>query len=230
MKIQMLKQGIWSPAILFMLFSVGCASIHPGNLAIPVTGQTETSGLKVSTQMNHSLSDDHYAFVTITIENIESQMIRTVDSSLSLDIEGKELPNVIVGQDLTAWLESADAKEKVNAANRMFWNNALMLGGLATSIAGGASRNASVTAVGTGALMVGVTKSAVEGSRSVEEAASHAKRVPETHLYSPFSVTAGGFVRKWIVFEKPQNKLPEGVVIKLVFEDRSEGKYAVALQ
>jgi hypothetical protein len=215
---------------MFLSLFVGCASIHPGNFALEVPTNASTPTLVLSSERNRDLSDSFYTFLTVTIENKSGELIRVQQGSISFDIAESEIPNVLVGRDLDAWLESAESKIKLSSENSESWNRALIFGGLGTSLVGGLSSNSTVGLIGTSLMAGGATKSIVEGQSGAIQHAQAAKMVPETHFGSAFSIPAGGFVRKWIVFQQPKKNSPRGVVLKMVFEDQKVGKYAVALQ
>jgi hypothetical protein len=210
---------------------ISCASVHPGNLGVPVPGASGGGpSLSVSAQLVDELSDVHYAFVSVTIENKSDTIIRVHDGQVSLDAAGAKVPNVLVGRDLLAWIEGAKAREKLQKENSRTLNQFLVLGGLATSLVGVGTNNTTVGAVGSGALAAGSIRSFADSERDHRSQAEVAERFPGTHLSASYSIPAGLFLRKWIVFAKSSGETPRGLFIHLTLEDRSEEKHAVALQ
>ncbi len=224
-----MKTVLRTISLFVAVLLVSCASVHPGNLGVAVPGDSKPS-LSVSAQLVGELSDPNYAFVSVTIENKSGNIIRVHDGQVSLDAAGTNSPNVLVGKDLIAWIDAAKSREKLQRENSRTLNQFLVFGGLATSLVGVGTNNSTVGAVGGGVFAAGSLRSFSDSEGHRRSEAEVAERLPETHLGSSYSIPAGLFLRKWVVFAKSAGKTPPGLFIQLTLEDRSEEKHAVALQ
>ncbi len=213
----------------YALLLASCASVHPGNLGVPVSNEGGPK-FKVSALQVGDLSDAHYGFVSVTLENTTPEIQRVLEGTVMLDSQGKMIPNILVGGDLVAWIDSARAREKVDRQNASAWAQVLAVGGLMTSVAGTAGRSNALSGIGGVATTVGVGKMVADKTRQGLQDAETAERFPESHLSGRYSVPAGMFARKWIVFEKKNGLTPKGLFVKLTLQDQSEEVYATALQ
>src|SRR5437868_5148085 len=127
-----------------LLFSLSCASVHPGNYAQPEdssnTKESEgaakksptKSGLLISGIENTGLSSEFFTAVDLTFENTTSEWARI--KSITLDFGDEVLNREIkfpVGSDLAEWGESAQQRKNIRD-----YNTELILGAIAG--AGGA--------------------------------------------------------------------------------------------
>jgi hypothetical protein len=81
--------------------------------------------------------------------------------------------------------------------------------------------------VGLGAMAGGAAWSLSSKVNDSVENATNPKKVPEEHIYAPFSVPAGKFVRKWAVIQHPVDDNIQFVNLTVVLEDGSEATYAI---
>lgn len=205
-----------------------CASIHPGKMGKVSDGDKETT-VFISAQRQSDASDDHYDFVTFTLENKSDQIVRVLETEINFNSEDAKKTNILVGKDLGTWIEAFKAEQERKKHNRNIGQIAMIIGGAVLGIAGSATDNTALKVVGTGTMVGGSVWSISDSvSNSIGEA-QNAKKVPDTHVYAPTSIPAGKYVRRWVVLQKPKDTDVRKIQLKVIYENHVEKTYAFDL-
>lgn len=190
------------------LTMTACASVHGG-------APTEESAaplpkLRYSLKKVDDLSDEVHTFVAVTIENRTNDWIRV----RSVDIESPEPArypyNIIAGEDLETWAESAETKISMAQHNTDVAVFAAALTGLAAlAIGAGTGNRGSLVAGAATVAGASIAHDTLALSRKASEL-ENPKHVPEKHLMRPFAIPARGFAKRWVLIHTPhgygQNK------------------------
>jgi|GEM_PF-2972069 len=186
---------------ILAMASTGCVSTHPGVMS---KSSLKSSNLKVSVQDQENLSDKYYMFLEYTFENTSPEWFDIKVSSLGFHKANTE---ILVNDKLSAWIEGAELKLKKNN-----YNTAVLLGSIAAvgGIAGGLSSDSNVQVAGLGAALgAGVAASVIGVQQERTRAGSGNKglnqtvQVPKNHVFVPFKVAPGSYVKRWVVVRKP---------------------------
>ena len=189
---------------LFILISLSaCVTTHPGVMS---NSSDKSSSLLVSVDEDSSISDKYYAFLEYTFENTSTDWIKVKVARLGFENSTTE---ILVNDRLSSWLEGVELKLKKNQHN-----TAVILGSVAAvgGIAAATSSNGNIQVAGLGA-MVGVTGAAVaidvgnarRRAQSGEKGLNQTVNVPKTHVFVPFEVAPGSYVKRWVVVRKPKD-------------------------
>jgi hypothetical protein len=210
---------------LISLITASCASTHPGQMGTFEKGD-HAQPLKLSAEVQSKFSDDHYTFVTFTVENVSDDMLRVKSTDLDL-LDAGGSSSVLVGSDLVAWATAEQEEQEKEKHNKKIAQLILLLGGAGLGLGGGLSHNNTMEATGLG-VMAGA--SAWSLSSNISDSVTNAKnpkKVPEEHIYAPFAVPAGKFVRKWAVIQHPPKNAIHDMNLTITLEDGSEATYAI---
>lgn len=188
--------------LLTALAMTACASVHGG----ADTAETAESlpKLRYSMKKIDDLSDEVHTFVAVTIENRTNDWIRV----RSVDIESPEPArypyNIIAGEDLETWAESAETKIQMARHNTDVAVFAAALTGLAImAVAAGRQDSSGVLAGAATAAGASVANDTIGLSRRAQDI-ENPKHVPEKHLMRPFAVPARGFAKRWVLIHTPR--------------------------
>ena len=214
--------------ITLPLFFAACASTHPGKMGKIVGGRIDTA-MKVSAERQSYYSDDHYTFVVFTVENNSEDMLRIKAADIIFNPRDKTA-NVLIGNDLVSWATAEEEELKKTERNRKLAQGALMVAGLITGSVGSATNNTAVTVIGGSAALAGGAWSLTDAINRGVRNAKNPSRVPDQHIYAPFSVPIEKFVRKWAVIQHSKNAGPETIRLRLTLANGSEGIYAIEIQ
>src|SRR4051812_8806339 len=103
--------------LLFLsLICTACATIHPGKKAKVVNGTPPS--IVVSADKSSDLSDDHYDFVTITVESEANDIVRINSTEIDFEEPSKSSSSVLVGKDLVSWATAMEEQQKKEEHNR----------------------------------------------------------------------------------------------------------------
>lgn len=214
--------------LISLLLLSACAHTHPGQLGTSVKGPPQP--LKISAQRQSGFSDDHYTFVTFTIENKSEDMLRIKSSDLDFAGPMKDQASVLVGKDLVAWGDAHDEEFKKSQHNKKIAQLAMVLGGLALGFGGAATHNNAAEISGFGVAAAGEGWTVGDKIDQLIEKTHNPKPVPDTHIYSQFSVPIAKYVRKWAVIQHPKDAKIQNLLITVTLEDNSEATYEIALK
>jgi hypothetical protein len=214
--------------LLFAFALSACATTHPGKIGEVVSGPKQP--LVISAERQSHFSDEHYTFVTFTVENKSDDMARIKSSDLDFDDAAELKGSVIVGKDLVAWGEANEEEMKKSRHNRDLAQLGIILGGLALEMVGNTQHNRGLTAAGDVAMIGGTGWTLGTSISQAIERAHNPRLVPDEHIYSQFSVPAGKYVRKWAVIQHAKGAKIQKVYLTLGLEDGSETKYALDIK
>jgi len=207
---------------LILAFALSaCATTHPGKIGDVVAGPKQP--LVISVQRESSFSDEHYTFVTFTIESKADDMERIKSTDLDFDDAEALRASVLVGKDLVAWGQANEDQMRKTRQNHKIAQLALMLGGLAFATVGSSHYDPGMALAGSAAVVGGA-------SWSIADKIRNPKAVPDEHIYSQFSVPAEKFVRKWAVIQHAKGAQIHKMYLTVVLEDGSESKYALEIK
>jgi len=184
------------------LYFTGCVSTHPGVIS---KSSVKDNFVKVSIYDTESLSDKYYMFLEYTFENLSSEWLDVKVSALGFN---KIKTEILVNDKLSAWIEGAELKLK-----KSNHNTAVILGSIAAigGVVGGLSSDGNVQIAGLGAMAgAGAVATAIAVGQTREKASSGNKglnqtvNVPKNHVFAPFKVAPGSYVKRWVVVRKPE--------------------------
>ncbi len=186
--------------ILAGLMLSACATTHTGKMA-----ESKEKNVVISVERSADLSDKYYLFLEYTIENITSEWkdIQIID----VDFAGQENTEVLVDEQLSAWIEGAEHKLKAAQYNQELLIGSMVLAG--GIVAGTSSSNTGKVAGA--ATMVGATAVGIgtDISRAKNQASSGVKglgqtvNVPKSHIFVPSKIAPESYIRRWIVVKMP---------------------------
>jgi hypothetical protein len=214
----------------FLLLIVGtlllssCASIHPGEM-----GESKEHGILVSAEKNSEVSDGRYTFITFTIENKEDDIFRVLGTNVSFPQSAGEKANILVGKDLATWIEAFKEEEATKKHNRRIGKIAMILGGAVLGIAGDSTGSSALETVGVGAMLGGAAWTLSDTISDSKKESDFAKKIPDTHIYAPFSVPGGKYLRRWLVIQNPKGSDITKVALKLKCAGSEEKMYVFEL-
>ncbi|MFZ4715556.1 MAG: hypothetical protein ACOYL6_17665 [Bacteriovoracaceae bacterium] len=200
--------------LLLSFLLTACASYHNEHTAIMKDG-SRIDKLKVSSAADEKLSSEYFQLLNFTFANDQDDWIRIKRVIISNQTISEDI-NLVVGDDLVSWANSAKAKLEVDEYNKQMWlggvTAALMVAGAA---AGAKAGNPIYLAPAFGALGVMVANDYFSKVSELERS----KLLPPDHLYSPFSVAPGLFTKKWILLQGKGKPFPCELPIEVEFVD-----------
>ena len=210
----------------FLIFSVSCASIHPGRMAVP-EDESKKPGLKISANLVGAYSDKAHQFIDFTFENKETHWERIKSIDFSYGEENAVVYNVIVGDDLVTWANAMTQKKSLEDYNEAMALGGILLAGAVLTLGGKSqeTRNMGMLAYGAGTA-ASLSYSIREDLRDQEAS----KLVPKTHLLNSFSVPAGLFVRRWILVNVPGDRWADYAYLTVNTVDGESTKYKVYIE
>jgi hypothetical protein len=207
---------------LLGLWLGGCASIHSGKVA-----EDPKNNVRVSAAREGEFSDANHVFVAFTMENKGKDVLRVVATDLEFDESLAPPVNVLVGNDLVAWAEANEAEQKRRQQNQAVGQLAMILGGAALGVGGRLANSKALALVGATSMTAGLGWSVATTISHSGATARSPQKVPDTHVYRPFSVPVGLYVRRWAVIQKDPKESVKKVLLKVKFEDGTEQGYAL---
>jgi hypothetical protein len=205
--------------VVVILLGAGCATVHPGNYAIPLDmaggyrGPTTALGLVISGREITRLATPSVGAVEVTIENRSADWIHI--GRVALDFQNQEANQLVTtppDADAANWAQAVAQRDAIELTNR---NNALagvaVAGGVAARIAGGSSHHHRSGAGAIGAVvalgaLLALTAMAVDDDVQRAEQVSF---LPQNHLLvAPFGIPPGLFVKKWIALTTAAPGIP----------------------
>jgi hypothetical protein len=193
-------------ATLLTLSLIGCASQELRNSAVPVN-DTRNNGFVVTSEVLFDLSDKYNVFIQINLQNKTGKYVRIDSADLDLTNDTQSPYNIIVGKDLTAWLDAKEEEQRIRNHNE----NAALLGALAAgttlAVIRADSRNSPLAGVGSTAMVGSLTYGTIKDVSGHRDLVQQPNKVPETHLYAPFTVPSMSFSKRWILVNIPNGRI-----------------------
>ena len=215
--------------LFFLILTTGCASYQPGKYAYIISGDHPLD-TPITAKLDKTLTTDHYALIYFNFGNATDHWLRV--KKIRLDFNQEEANkkiNIVVGKDLSTWAESIKHKVAVDS-----WNRDILLGPLALigTISLAASTNSSNPALlyaGVGSLAVFSGISIANDFIDMMDDLGRAKLFPKTHLYTPFSVPAGLYTKRWILLQVKKQSIPDEVFFNVEYLDGKKAKYKIKI-
>lgn len=183
--------------ILLVLLLTGCASYTPGEDA-EILQNDSSEILNASAQVDSRMSFKDLMLVNFYFSNPTKNWMRIKNVEIT-NIENHSDARVIVGKDLYYWAKSMEHKIAIDNHNReLFWGS-LAMAGAAISVSSNSTTTSGIgAALAIGSITVGTAEELLAKVTSLERASL----VPESHLYSPFSIPPHLVSTKWILLQK----------------------------
>ena len=196
------------------LFLAGCATTHPGNEGISLSKDVHLP-LKVSAQTIDNPKDESFQLIEITVENMSDEWLRINHSEVIIPDPATSKLSLVFGKDLTDWAQAMEFRLAKDNHNKELLQASLLGAGAVAAIAGEATDNKGLAAAGvitvTGTYAWAATDVILQSRKSAEQS----QKVPENHLYRPFSVPGKMFLRRWVLLNKPTKTVVQNLVVQL---------------
>lgn len=213
--------------VFAIFFGFGCASIHTQHKAKVLKGE-ENKEMVISARQTNSF-EDAFAAVTVNFENKGQKWIRIhkVEALIGDDIADKV--SVVMGNDLVDWSSAMTQKIQLERHNSEV-TQALILGGAGVATAAAGHKSPQIASAGL--VVIGGLESwvVVDMINYQKEALENPETVPRNHLYHPFSIPPGLFLRRWIVFNVPSHFRVRKLPLKITFVDGKESIVVIDLK
>jgi hypothetical protein len=220
-------------SLLLLGLAAGCASVHPGEYAIPLgvpyRGPATPMGLVISGRELTRLATPAVGAVEVTFENTSPETIQI--GGVYLDFQSEPANQLVAtppDEDAQAWARSVAEHDAVQMSNRAHALAAVADFGQVVASSGhhhhhhaghGSSPAAAIGAVlAVGALVALVALAAQDEAERTEQVAF----APETHLLvTPFAIPPGQFVRRWIALDTAAPEIPCLTFFTLAYDTTS---------
>ncbi|MEZ0391821.1 MAG: hypothetical protein ACAH59_06370 [Pseudobdellovibrionaceae bacterium] len=210
-----------------MLLAVGCASKHVGYEGSSISGYRD---MKITAERIEELSDETNHFYSLTVENTGSEWLRIDEADLEFTNSEMASHRLIVGHDLKAWLLSNEERQALEAQNHRMVLEGIEWASLGALAIGVVSRDKNLMIAGVGGVAgTGIYKRTDEILKDKRKTET-AKMVPESHIYSGFTVPSSGFTRKWFLVHAPKNSLSETALLTVKTVEGKESVYRLQLK
>lgn len=206
--------------ILLCLLLASCASkelaIKGEKMATAdAVDQANPYNVEVSADIIREFSDDYNLLLQINFVSKDGKWLRVDNAELDLSNADNEPFNIIVGKDLVTWAEAKAEERRMGLHNKSVGVGLTALTGGALIVAGVISNSDALTAVGTAAYTGAAVYSVVDGVQGAKANVQGVARVPETHLYSPFSVPSMSLAKRWVLINVPSGRISRQAHLKL---------------
>ena len=220
-----MKNGFF---LITFLFLAACASIHEGNKAKTVKGET-IEGLTVSAVDSSPSLNDPFALFTLTFENSKMDWLRIDSAEVELDENEAKVLSVVVGQDLRDWgTASRERLEKEKRNNRLTQIGLIALGTLA-SLSGNHDGNSTLESAGIMTAAAGWGWALHDSIKNSSTSGIGLSRFPEHHLYSPFAIPGTMYLRKWVLLNRPSRYKIHSLALKIHTVDGHESHLVIPI-
>ena len=215
-------KALYLTAICF-LFS--CASTHPGHQGRSLNG--ESLPFLISAQTIDGSAEESFQLIELTFENTSDRWMKISHSEVVIDNPAESKLSVVLGSDLKDWAQARELQAKKDEHNEQLVNAGIAaVSGIAFATGSKTNKTADgLTAAG----LTLATLSAIDGIKKSVRSSEQADKVPENHLYQPFSVPGKMFLRRWILLNKPANTSLQNLVVELETVEGTKGKYEISL-
>lgn len=191
-----------------------CASRQLGRPAELVSTTTQVD-LQVSSEVIPEFSDKYNVLVQVNIESKDGQWVRVDRAELDLANTDSVAQNIIIGKDLSAWLQSKAEEKKIRDQNEDMASLGVLSAGVALLGLGSGNNNSALVTTGAAATAGASGYVLTTQARRAKDAAQQAQWVPDTHLYSPFTVPSMSLVKRWVLINAPSGVINRTAVLKL---------------
>lgn len=199
-------------ATTFML--TACASKQLSRPAELVSSSLAVD-LEVSSEVIPEFTDQYNVLMQINLESKDGQWVRIDSAELDFaDAEGL-VQNIIIGKDLSAWLQAKAEEKKIRDQNKDMASLGILSAGAVLLGIGAAKNDHGTLATGAVATSGASAYLLTKQARRSKEAAQQAEWVPDTHLYSPFTIPSMSLVKRWILINTPSGRVNRTAVLKL---------------
>lgn len=200
--------------LAFCLMVSACASKE-----LPVSGRlvskTSSANMTATAQVINEYSDDYNILLQINFQSHDGRWVRVEKAELDLSSSDGAPFNIIVGKDLVTWAEAKAEEKRMKTHNQSVTTMGVALAGGALAIAGILSDSKELTAAGAATYAGAAGYSTYAGYKEMQGNAQGVKQVPETHLYSPFSVPSMALVKRWVLVNAPTGRIGRIAKLKL---------------
>lgn len=191
-----------------------CASTE-----LPLNGQlvskTSSANMTASAQVINEYSDDYNILLQVNFQSHDGRWVRVEKADLDLSSSDGAPYNIIVGKDLVTWAEAKAEEKRMKSHNQSVTTMGVALAGGALAIAGILGDSKELTAVGAATYAGATGYSAYSGIKEIQANTQGVKKVPDTHLYSPFSVPSMALVKRWVLVNAPTGRIGRAAKLKL---------------
>ncbi|KYG61623.1 hypothetical protein AZI86_18135 [Bdellovibrio bacteriovorus] len=196
------------------LLLTACASRKLSQPADLVSASTQVN-LEISSEIIHEYTDPYNVVMQINLESKDGQWIRVDSAELDLTNTDGIVQNIIIGKDLNAWLQAKAEEKMIREQNADITSLGLISAGMVLATLGATQNNNGTLAAG--GLAVGGASSYLMSNeiRRNKAAAQHAKWIPETHLYVPFTIPSMSLVKRWILINSPSGRVNRKAILRL---------------
>ena len=171
--------------------------------------------LEISAEVVPEYTDAYNVVLQINFESKDGQWVRIDKADLDLNNDDGVVQNIIIGKDLSCWLQAKAEEKKIRSQNEDMGSLGFASAGAALLALGIVGKDANATAAGA------VTTAGVSGYllrkeyRDAKNAAQQPAWVPETHLYAPFTVPSMSLVKRWVLINTPSGRVNKFAVLNL---------------
>jgi hypothetical protein len=225
-------------ALVVSVLGAGCASIHPGEYALPLDrlhyeGPRTGLGLVISSRELNRMATPTIGTVEVTFENTTPEMIHI--ERVGLDFQN-EAANQLVATppdgDARAFAQAIAHRDAIELTNRKRALAGVAVAGEVMASVG--SHHHDSSAVGAVGAMLALGAFVALAAAEVEEENDSLERVsfaPEDHLLVvPFAIPPGAFVRRWIALTTAAPEIPCLTSAILSYETTSGGRERVRIR
>jgi hypothetical protein len=214
------------PLLLTFALLAACASHHPGKAA-EAAGPDNVPGLRMSAEVIAEHSDEVHKMIVFTFQNTDPDWRRYKSAQVSFGEATDAVTNIILGEDLSAWVESQRIKRLVEQHNNGLLYAGGILLGTAMAITGANSGKTGLGVAGLGVAGTAMAANAVDLNR---RSLLRTKVGDFTgHIYHPFSVPAGGLTKKWLLVHTPKKHQLKELILTLETIDGEVEAYALTI-
>lgn len=215
--------------ILFLpILLISCATTHPGNEGKSLEKESHLP-LKVSAQTIENAKGESFQLIEVTLENTSENWLKVNRSQIVIDNPAESKLSVVVGKDLRDWAQAMELRLQKDEHNKKLLQLGLVTAGAVAAVAGAKSNNAALGTVGTVTFLGTYAWAVTDVIRQSYKAAEQSEKVPENHIYQPFSVPGKMFLRRWVLLNKPSQNLVNNLVIELETIEGKKDSYEIKL-
>ena len=214
-----MKKMVWQITLALALLVaielslVGCATTHPGFKGKSLS-KGERLPLVVSGKSIDSGAGQPFQLVEVTFENTSDDWLRVSKTELVIANPAESKLSVVLGKDLSDWAEAKRFQLQKDEYNKELVQSGVMVAGATAVMVGTHNKSSAVAGLGALAVLGSVGWAVSDAISSSYHHATETNKAPDQHLYQSFSVPGKLFLRRWILLNKPSDK----IINKLVFE------------
>ena len=214
--------------LVFVLFTVACATTHPGSEGKALPGEAALP-MKVSAQTIDNAKGESFQLIEVTVENLADEWLRIHNARVVIDNPAESKLSIVLGQDLKDWAQAMELRLKKDEHNRELLKIGLGAAGGVAAVVGSQTNNPGVTLAGASLLLGTYAWAVTDVIRHGYASSTQANRVPENHLHQSFSVPGKMFLRRWVLINKPSATLINHLVIEFETVGGEKNTYEINL-